>query len=142
MTVHASRLLACALPALLACGSRASAPSTPAPDYRPVDAEPAPPNAKLYAACLADATANDRYQRAHDPDTSLLLFTCTGEPARAFFDGLAAWSARIGSQFEHAGRTFRSTARVQENLFGVDYCATDGTTHECVITLNVGDFVQ
>lgn len=137
------RLLAMgALLPLVACGGKSSPSSTPAPDYRPVAAEPAPANAKLYADCLANAAANSRYHRAHDEDTSLLLFTCTGEPARAFFDGLAAWSARVGSEFEHEGRTFRSTARVQQNLFGVDYCATDGSEHECVITLNVGDFVQ
>ena len=126
---------------LVACGGR-SAPPAATPDYRPVAAEPAPATAGLYAACLADAAANQRYRRARDPDTNLLLFTCMGEPARAFYEGLAAWSARIGSQFEHGGRTFRSTARVRQNLFGVDYCATDGTQHECVITLNVGDFVQ
>ncbi|MEJ7604626.1 MAG: hypothetical protein WKG01_42630 [Kofleriaceae bacterium] len=112
------------------------------PDYRPIATEPPPPPAELYASCLADATAQRRFRRAHDASTSLLLFTCTGAPARSFYDGLAAWSAQIGSQFQHASRTYRSTSRVQHNLFGVDYCATAGTVYECVITLNVGAFVR
>jgi hypothetical protein len=110
-------------------------------DLRPIATQAAPAEAGLYAACLADAAASQRYGHARDPSTSLLLFTCTGEPARAFYDALGAWSARIGSQYEHAGRTYRTTAAVRANLFGVDYCATDGTQHECVITLNVGSFV-
>ncbi|HVV86950.1 MAG TPA: hypothetical protein VHE35_28120 [Kofleriaceae bacterium] len=111
------------------------------PDYRPVATEAAPPNAALYAGCLADAVAHDRYAHAHDPGTRLLLFTCGGDAARAFYDGLAAWSAKVGSQFEHDGRTFRSTDRVHHDLFGVDYCDTDGTAYECVVTLNTGDFL-
>lgn len=131
---------ACALILAAGCGSRAAAPRHP--DYRPVATTAAPAEAALYADCLADAVANRRYAHAHDDATQLLLFTCTGPAARAFFDGLATWSARIGSQFEHAGRTFRATARVREDLFGVDYCATDGTAYECVITLNTGAFVS
>jgi hypothetical protein len=110
-------------------------------DLRPIAAQDAPPEAGLYAACLADAAASHRYGHARDATTSLILFTCTGEPARAFYDALGAWSARIGSQYERAGRTYRATAAVRANLFGVDYCATDGAQHECVITLNAGSFV-
>lgn len=123
-----------------ACAGSRPTPATP-PDYRPIPGDAAPARAALYVACLADATAQHRVRHAHDPDTSLLLFTCTGEPARAFYDGLAEWSAKIGSEFQHEARTYRSTARVRQNLFGVDYCATDGAQHECVITLNAGSFV-
>jgi hypothetical protein len=112
------------------------------PDYRPITGEPAPAVASLYADCLGDAIANHRVRRATDPDTTLLLFSCTGAPATAFFDGLAAWSAKIGSQFESAGRTFRSTARVHHDLFGVDYCARGGGSDECVLTVNVGPFAR
>lgn len=118
------------------CGARAVAP-TAAPDFRPVAIEPAP-RAALYADCLADAVANQRYGRATDPDTTLLLFTCSGPSARAFFDGLAEHSAKVGSEFQRDGKTYRSTARVRRDLFGVDYCSAD----ECVITLNAGDFVR
>ena len=124
-----------------ACGSRAAAPAK-SPDYRPIATAAAPANATLYADCLADAIAGRRYAHAKDGDASVLVFTCSGAPALAFYDGLASWSAQIGSEFQHAGRTFRSTARVREDLFGVDYCATDGATHECVITLNAGAFVR
>jgi hypothetical protein len=112
------------------------------PQYRAIATEPAPPQAALYANCLASAAAAHHVARAHDPDTTLLVFTCDGEPAHAFFDGLAAWSARIGSEFQYEGRTYRSTVRVRRDLFGVDYCATDGQQHECVITLNVGEFLR
>lgn len=135
VTARASILLV-----LAACGGRS--PAAEAPDYRPVPTVEAPARAALYGDCLADAIASGRYGHARDPDTSLLLFTCTGDAARAFYDGLAAWSAQIGSEFASDGRTYRSTARVREDLFGVDYCATDGASHECVITLNVGEFVS
>jgi hypothetical protein len=123
------------------CGAR-PAPPPRAPDFRPIATDAAPPQAQLIAACLGDAVAASRYHRAKDPDTTLLLFTCTGAPAQRFYDGLADRSARVGSQFEHQGRTFRSTARVRQNLFGVDWCATDGRQYECVITLNAGDYVR
>jgi len=31
---------------------------------------------------------------------------------------------------------------VWHDLFGVDYCATDGSTYECTISLNAGDFAR
>ncbi len=125
-----------------ACASHATVSRPDGPDYRPVAGEPAPAAATLYTDCLADAIANHRIERVTDGSTTLLVFTCTGDAARAFYDGLAAWSARIGSQFEHGGRTFRSTTRVRQNLFGVDYCATDGHEHSCVLSLNVGDLLR
>ncbi len=126
---------------LVGCGARSTTAAAP-PDYRPVATVEAPARAALYADCLADATANARYRHAAHADTSLLLFTCTGDPARAFYDALTLWSSQIRSQFEHDGRTFRSTTRVQEDLFGVDYCATDGAAYECVITLNAGAYLR
>jgi hypothetical protein len=113
-----------------------------APDYAIVAGEAAPARAALYADCLAQASTQRTYRRAHDADTELLLFTCSGAPARAFYEGLAAWSASIDSQFTAGGRTVRSTTKVRENLFGVDYCSTDGAGgYECVVTLNTGAFL-
>lgn len=125
---------------LLFLAACASHPPTakPTPNYRPVAVEPAPAQAELYASCLADAVANHRVARARNADTTLLVFTCDGAAARAFFDGLAAWSAKVGSEFTADGVTYRSTARVQHDLFGVDYCSQDA----CSITLNAGDFVR
>ncbi|MDB4962565.1 MAG: hypothetical protein JWP01_2564 [Myxococcales bacterium] len=124
--------------ALLAACASSRPPAGTGPDYRPVPTSAAPPRATLYADCLADAIANKRYAKAGDEDTDVLVFTCTGAPARAFFDGLAAWSAQIGSEFQSGGQTYRSTARVQRDLFGVDYCSADA----CVVTLNAGAFVR
>jgi hypothetical protein len=126
--------------ALLVLGACASHPPTvePKPDYGPAAVEPAPPQAELYANCLADAIANHRYGRAHDADTQLLVFTCHGAAASAFFDGLADRSAKQGSEFMSNGVTYRSTVRVRRDLFGVDYCSRD----TCNITLNAGDFLR
>lgn len=123
------------------CGHQVAAP-TRAPDYTPIVGEAAPPQAALYAGCLADAIARKTYQRAHDADTELLLFHCGGAPARAFYDGLAAWSAQVDSAFTSGGRSYRATARVIANLFGVDHCSTDGADdYACTITLNAGAFL-
>lgn len=112
------------------------------PDYAPIAGEAAPARGALYADCLAQASTQRTYRRAHDADTELLLFTCHDAPARAFYEGLAGWSASIDSQFTQAGRTYRSTTKVRENLFGVDYCSTDGAgSYECVVTLNAGAFL-
>ena len=129
-----------------ACATHAPPPA--APSYAPVATRPASPHAALYAACLADAVASQRIAHAEDADTSVLVFTCQGAPAQAFIDGLAEWSAREHSQFVHAGRTYRSTARVRHDLFGVDYCAVPleqtvaAPPAECAISLNAGDFVR
>jgi len=119
-----------------ACAHHAAPPV--APDYRPVTVASAPPQAALYGDCLADAALNHRIARAADPDTALLLFTCTGAPAKAFFDGLADYAAKIHSEFTQGGVVYRSTQHVRQNLFGVDYCSAE----QCVITLNAGDFVR
>ena len=121
----------------VACASHRPV-AAPKPDYSPVAVEPGPPQAELYANCLADAVANHRLGRATDSDTTLLVFTCNGAAASAFFDGLAAWSAKVGSEFTANGVTFRSTARVRHDLFGVDYCSREA----CSITLNAGDFLR
>jgi hypothetical protein len=124
------------LPFLVACASHPPTPQSP--DYRAVAVEPAPPQADLYANCLAEAIANHRYQRATDPDTTALVFTCSGAPALAFFDALAERSAKEKSEFTRDGQRFRATNRVQRDLFGVDYCSRE----TCVITLNAGDFLR
>lgn len=138
----ASLLGACAgLPGLPRMGGGAEEPMA-APDYSPVSGEIAP-QGRLYADCIAQAAGNRAYVRAQDDDSTLLLFTCTGADARAFYEGLEPRSAAIGSEFTHEGRTFRSTEVVQHTLFGVDYCSTDGRgDYACVITLNTGAFLR
>lgn len=122
--------------ALAACAHAAPPPA--APDYRPLATLPAPPRAALYADCLAAAAGAHAYARAADADTDLLLFTCEGAPAEAFYTALAG----VAPEVAQAGRTLRTTAPVRHDLFGVDYCTTDGAHYACVITLNVGPFLH
>lgn len=114
----------------------------PPPNYGPVAAEPSV-KANLYADCIADAVAAKRYGRAYDESTELILFTCIGAPARAFYEALGPWSAQVGSEARADGRTFRSTNPVRRNLFGVDWCSTDGAgDYRCVVSLNAGTFLR
>lgn len=139
-----SLLTALSLTALTACAHGPDAVVLTAPDYTPLAGEPAPPNARYYADCLGQAATSGTYRRAADGGgDELILFTCTGAPARAFYDALGPWSVARDSAFDHDGRTYRSTAKVVANMFGVDSCsATDGTDHRCVITFNAGDFLD
>lgn len=130
------------LAALTAC-AHAPGAGRAAPDHTPITGDPAPPNARYYADCIGQSTATGDFRRASDGGDELILFTCTGAPARAFYDALGPWSARIGSAFDHDGRGYRSTAKVVANMFGVDSCsAAAGADHRCVITFNAGDFLD
>lgn len=129
----------------LSVAACASVPEvTVPPDYRELTGDAVPAHGKLYADCLGQGAQTGRYRRADDGGgEELLLFTCDGPVARAFFDALGPWSAKIESAFEADGRTFRSTIRVQRDLFGVDYCsAADGADHRCVLSFNAGDFLD
>ncbi|HYC66602.1 hypothetical protein [Brevundimonas sp.] len=124
--------------------AHAPAPAAASPDYAPIVGDPAPPHARLYADCFRQAAETGSYRRAADGGgDELLLFTCTGAPARAFYEALGPWSAQIDSAFQHDGRSYRSTAKVQANMFGVDSCSAAGDAdHRCVITFNAGDFLD
>lgn len=140
----ASLLGACAgLPNLPGLGGGDAQEVATVPDYTPVPGELPSPRGRLYADCITQAAGNRAYLRGQNEDSTLLLFTCTGAAARAFYEGLAEHSAAIGSEFTSDGRTFRSTDKVQRNLYGVDYCSTDGHgDYACVITLNTGAFLR
>lgn len=125
---------------LAACASGPDEPSGP-PTVLAAPGLPAPPQARFYANCIAAAAAAGTYDRESDAD--VLRFTCTGTPARVFYDGLAAWSAEIDSQITAEGRTWRFSQKLQQNPFGIDYCSVAGTTdHRCVVVLNVGEFLN
>lgn len=144
-------LAAAGLTAVVAAGC-ATAPDQAAmpPDYAEIRVTPPPTNARLYTDCFAQAIAAGTLGRASDRASTdgsgdeLLLFTCDGAPATAMFEALGPWSTRIGSEWRTDGRVWRSTARVQQNLFGVDYCsdAEGGGQARCVITFNAGDFLD
>src|SRR3954466_1604024 len=127
---------------LLVAACHAPQSRVESPSYQPIATEPVPPRGQLYADCLGDAIANKRVGYAHDPDTHVLLFTCAAEPARAFYDGLAARSAEAGSEVVVGTKTLRATNHIRRDLFGVDYCAKDGDAYTCVITLSAGDFLR
>lgn len=126
-----------------ACATTPEGPSAP-PDYAEIQTQTAPPHARLYVDCFSQAIAAASYRRAADGGDELLLFTCTGAPAQAMFSALAPWSAMIGSEWRAQGRVWRSTARVQRNLIGTDYCSAtpDDRDARCVITFNAGDFLD
>lgn len=135
---------ALALTALLcACATTPESPPTP-PDYAEIETQTAPAHARLYADCFDQAIASGAYRRAADGGDELLLFTCTGAPAVAMFTALGPWSAKIGSEWRADGRVWRSTAKVQRNLIGTDYCSAtpDDRDARCVITFNAGDFLD
>ena len=116
---------------------------TTAPDYAPITGDPAPPNARYYADCIGQAAATGDFRRASDGGGDEIDPVHLHRPARAFYDALGPWSARIGSTFDHEGRSYRSTARVQANMFGVDSCSVaSDADHRCVITFNAGDFLD
>lgn len=125
---------------IAACASVADLPPGP-PNYAVIITR-SESRAALYADCIAAATATGDYAVGQEGDSTLILFTCHGAPARAFYDGLATRSAAIGSEVVTQGRTLRSTDLVQRDLFGVDYCSTDGAgEYDCTISLNAGEFL-
>jgi len=91
---------------------------------------------------VAAAAAAGTYDRVQDGDTRMIRFSCSGPVARAFYDGLAEHSAAAGSEFQHEGRTYRSTDKVERDLFAVDHCVVDRQgSAQCAVNLNVGGFL-
>lgn len=132
----------CLAASLSACATaeHMSMPPGP-PTVTRTPGEPAPTQAKLYADCLAASAAAGTYQK--EPGVDLLRLTCAGAPARAFYDGLATWSATEGSQISAEGRTWRYTQKIERDPFGLDDCSTDGAgDYRCTIILTVGKFLS
>lgn len=126
---------------LSACASapEPAAPSGP-PDLALTPGLPAPPQAKLYADCIAQAASNGAYNTERDGGT--LRFTCTGDVARKFYDGLGAWSAKIGSEYVGDGKTLRFSKKLIKDAYGVDFCTASGAGYQCVVILAVGPFID
>lgn len=122
----------------------ASAPE-PAPSGPPLVALtpglPAPPQAKLYADCIAQAAATGAYNTERDGGT--LRFTCTGDVAKAFYNGLGQRSAEVGSEYVAGGLTWRFSNKLIKDAYGVDGCASEGAgKYQCVVVLNAGGFID
>lgn len=142
MRILTPAIASAALLSAAACAHRPEAQVLP-PDYTALVTAEAGPHARLYADCIRTAAAAGRYRQVIDGGEELLLFTCDGPLALSFWNALAAHSARMGSEFVHDGRRYRSTARVERDLIGVDYCTVDasGGDARCVMTFNAGDFL-
>ena len=126
-----------ALLSLGACTTGGDDPAGP-PTLTEAAGSPAPPQARFYGDCISQATAAGRYDR----EGNTLRFRCTGAPARVFYDGLAAWSAKAGSERAGEGRTYRFTSKMERNPSGLDFCWVDGAgEHSCTVVLRVGEFL-
>ena len=119
-----------------ACVSR-GAPEGPATLVE-APGEAAPPQARFYAQCIYQAAGSGSYDR----EGTTLRFRCTGEPARAFYEGLGSWSARAGSERSGEGRTWRFTSPMARDPSGLDFCTRDAAgDHRCTVVLRVGEFL-
>lgn len=131
-------ILAAAL-LLGACASTGEreAPIGP-PSFVIAPGQPAPAQARYYADCIAQAAAANTYDR----EANVLRFQCSGDVAQRFYDGLAAYSASIGSQYEADGATWRFSTTIRENPSFVDFCRrTSAARYDCTVVLNVGEFL-
>ena len=124
--------------ALTACATARQAISGP-PTLTPAVGLPAPSQAQLYADCIAQAASGHTYDR----ESNWVRFHCSGAPAQAFYDGLAAYSTSIHSEMQGNGRTYRFTQRLMSNPSGIDGCWRDdaGGSYGCTVVLNVGEFL-
>ena len=134
------RLGAFAMLAFSACASAPGpAPSGP-PDLTLTIGLPAPPQAKVYADCIAQASSAGAMNRERDGGT--LRFTCTGDVAARFCNGLAAWSAKADSEYQREGRTYRFSKKLIKDSYGVGYCVANAGAHTCIVILAVGPFIN
>ena len=126
---------------LSACASAPEPMPSGVPDVRMTAGLPAPPQARLYADCVAQAAETGSYQRERDGGT--LRFTCTGDTAKWFYGALGPWAASQGSEYVAEGRTWRFSRKLIKDPYGIDGCSTDGAgDYRCVVILAVGEFIE
>jgi hypothetical protein len=102
---------------------------------------PAPPQARLYANCVGAAVEAGAYVR--EPESEGLRFTCPGETAKGFYDGLGPWAASQGAEYSSGGRSWRFSVKLEEDADGIDNCSTDGAgDYRCHVILRIGEFVE
>jgi len=131
------RWIACLSALTLAACATAPEPSGP-PDFAPIPTTSSA-NARFYADCIAQAAQTGRYGHAYD-EVHVVVFTCEGEPARAFFAALGPWAASQNSEVVVGDRVIRSTTRIERDLFAADWCERRGDAHACSISLRTGEF--
>ncbi len=127
---------------LSACAGAVPSPPSAAPDFSEITPMAAPARTVLYTDCLAQAIERPAVARLSRDGAELLRFTCTGAPAQRFYEALGALEDGSVSIWKDAERTFRASAVVKEDLFGVDYCSTSPANDPvCQIVLNTGAFL-
>lgn len=125
---------------LAACASVAPPPPA-APDFAEITPSAAPARSVLYTDCIGQAISVSAVARVARGDGNLLRFTCTGAPAQRFYEAIGVMGDKV-SVWQAEGRTFRATDKVQEDLFGVDYCSNGAANDAvCQIVLNTGPFL-
>jgi hypothetical protein len=123
---------------LAACASSPDVEPSGPPTLVIAPGQAAPAQARFYADCIVQAAQAQTYDR----EENVLRFHCEGPTAQRFFDGLAAWSAEIGSQYEADGVTWRFSTPIRQNPSFVDFCRrTSGLQYDCTVVLNVGEFL-
>lgn len=130
--------LVAALSLLAACATAHDHAPAGQPVLTPAVGQPAPPQARFYADCIAAAAAAGSYDREHNT----LRFQCSGAPAQRFYDGLAAWSAAHDTELTDGARTLRFTARPEHNISGLDFCWSEAGAYGCTVVLNIGEFLD
>ena len=117
----------------------APALADPMPTISGKSAIPAPPVARFYEDCFAQAAAAHTTRR----DGEYLLFDCTGAPAQAFYDFLGTTEAGRATERAEAGRTWRYTAKPKKNLIGIDACWSDGEGgFGCTLIYHAGELLD
>lgn len=99
--------------------------------------EPVPAQGRFYADCITQSIQ----QTGYDREGNVIRFHCDGAVAQRFYDGLAAWSAEIGSEYEGDGATWRFTTTISENPSFRDFCKHSRAHYTCTVVLNVGEFL-
>ena len=121
--------------------SLAACATTPPPGPATLNVDPgqpAPAQARLYAACIVQSAQTQQFDR----EGRWIRFHCGGDVAHVFYDALGPFSARIHSERTGAGRTWRFTQVMQHDPSGLDYCwRDDAGGYGCTIVLAAGDFI-
>lgn len=128
-------VVALALAACATSGEDAGPSGPPSLVVAPGQAVPA--QARFYVDCITQAAAANTYDR----EANVIRFHCSGDVAQRFYDGLGAWSAAQGSQYEADGATWRFSTPIRENPSFVDFCKRAGSSYDCTVVLNVGEFL-
>jgi hypothetical protein len=135
-----SALAALAATLLLSACATSGGDAAPAgpPSLVVAPGQPVPAQGRFYADCIAQSIQ----QTGYDREGNVLRFHCNGAVAQRFYDGLGAWSAANGSQYEGEGATWRFSTPIRENPSYVDFCRhTSAGAHDCTVVLNVGEFL-